>query len=74
MAYGEAPAMSSVTRRERDRGNLVDMITTGRSEANDLGHSIEAIGIGQHLTIAVDDSEQAHGAESSILDPFSGLE
>ena len=49
------------------------MITTGRSIADNLGHPVQAIGIGQHLTIAADDSEQAHGAESSILDPFSRL-
>ena len=47
--------------------------STREAQANDLGHSIEAIGIGQHLTVTVDDPEQAHGAESSILDPFGGL-
>ena len=73
MTYGEAPATSSVTRRERGGGNLIDMITTGRSEADNLGHPVQAIGIRQHLAITVDDSEQAHGAESSILDPFSRL-
>jgi hypothetical protein len=74
MAYGEAPAPGRLSRWERVCGNLVDMVATCRSAANDLIHASEAIGVGQHLTIAVDDPEQAHGEESSILDPFSGLE
>jgi len=67
---GETPATSSVTRRERYGGNLVDMVTTGRSVANDLDHPVQAIGIGKHLTVTVDDSEKAHGAVSILaIDP-----
>ena len=49
------------------------MVTTVRSIAYNLDHPVQAIGVGKHLTVTVDDSEQAHGEESSILDPFSGL-
>ena len=73
MAYGEAAAAGGVSRRERVRGNLVDMVVTGRRIAYNLDHPVQVIRIGKHLSVTVDDSEQAHGAESSILDPFSRL-
>ena len=73
VAYRRAPAAGRVTRWERVHGNLVHMVAPGRSAANDLGYLIQGSSIGQHLSVTVNDLEQAHGAESSILDPFSGL-
>jgi hypothetical protein len=54
VATGGAPAPSRVTRWERVRGNLIDVVAPGRSAAHDLGHRIEAFGIGQYLAVTID--------------------
>ncbi len=54
-----------MTRWERFRGDLVDMVATGRSAANDLIHPSEAIGVGQYLAVSVDNPEHADRLGSS---------
>jgi hypothetical protein len=47
-------------------GNLVDMVAARWGVADDLGHPIQAIGIGQHLAITADNPEEAHGLGSML--------
>jgi len=55
-----------MTRWKRFRGNLVDLVAAGWSVPDNLGHPIQVIGIGQHLTFTVDDSEEVHGLRSIL--------
>ncbi|MGO9597824.1 MAG: hypothetical protein ACLP7Q_07495 [Isosphaeraceae bacterium] len=57
-------------RQQCVRTNYVDVVAPERIVAYNLGHLIEVIRVGHHVTITIDDPEQAHGAGSILaIDP-----
>jgi hypothetical protein len=59
LAYNKAPAAGRVSRWERSRGNLIDLVATGCSASQNLGHPADTVGIRNHLAVAIDYPEKA---------------
>jgi hypothetical protein len=56
----------SLARWQWNRGNLVNVVSSGRRAAKNLSHPIQRRGGVHHLTITIDDPEQANGIVSML--------